>query len=88
MFCFFLFEIRFWFLLAGALAPAVPPDTLPEWLRGPPAKRMCLARRGSNPLGVGPPGVLAQLEACVVSNDEVLGSKPRYSTLCPYVGLV
>ena len=24
-------------------------------------------------------GVLAQLEACVVSNDEVLGSKPRYS---------
>ena len=27
-------------------------DTLPEWLRGPPAKRMCLARRGSNPLGV------------------------------------
>ncbi len=28
-------------------------DTLPEWLRGPPAKRMCLARRGSNPLGVG-----------------------------------
>ena len=25
-------------------------------------------------------GVLAQLEACVLSKDEVLGSKPRYST--------
>ena len=24
-------------------------------------------------------GVLAQLEACVLSKDEVLGSKPRYS---------
>ena len=26
---------------------------MPEWSRGSPAKRMCLARRGSNPLGVG-----------------------------------
>ncbi len=26
-------------------------------------------------------GVLAQLEACVLSKDEVLGSKPRYSIL-------
>ena len=27
------------------------------------------------------PGVLAQSEACVLSKDEVLGSKPRYSTV-------
>ena len=27
-------------------------------------------------------GVLAQLEACVLSKDEVLGSKPRYSIGC------
>ena len=27
-------------------------------------------------------GVLAQLEACVLSKDEVLGSKPRYSKIC------
>ena len=27
-------------------------------------------------------GVLAQLEACVLSKDEVLGSKPRYSISC------
>ena len=27
-------------------------DTLPEWLRGSPAKRVCFARTGSNPVGV------------------------------------
>ena len=27
-------------------------DTLPEWLRGSPAKRVCYARTGSNPVGV------------------------------------
>ena len=62
----------------GGLASRL--DTLPEWLRGSPAKRMCFAHRGSNPLGVASHGVLAQLEACVLSKDEVLGSKPRYST--------
>ena len=38
---------------------------------------MGYARVGSNPTGVD--GVLAQSEACVLSKDEVLGSKPRYS---------
>ena len=33
-------------------------------------------------------GVLAQSEACVLSKDEVLGSKPRYSTLSYPYGLV
>ena len=33
-------------------------------------------------------GVLAQSEACVLSKDEVLGSKPRYSTAQSPYGLV
>ena len=28
-------------------------DTLPEWLRGQPAKLVSFARTGSNPVGVG-----------------------------------
>ena len=28
------------------------PDTLPEWLRGQPAKLVSFARTGSNPVGV------------------------------------
>ena len=63
---FYLYIYIFFFLLseqiddafgiprAGAPVrwPLCPLDTLPEWLRGPPAKRMCLARGGSNPPGV------------------------------------
>ena len=51
---FFVLAWDFFCVIFLFLPPARPtPDTLPEWLRGPPAKRMCLARRGSNPLGVG-----------------------------------
>ena len=35
---------------------------------------------GANTVLVLAPGVLAQAEACVLSKDEVLGSKPRYSS--------
>ena len=42
---------------------------LPEWSRGSPAKRVCIARTGSNPVGVERPSflhVVGRRPACVV----------------------
>ena len=62
MLCTHGFESRrcrasFFFLFVSPSSPAHPPgsttlDTLPEWSRGSPAKRVCYARTGSNPVGV------------------------------------
>ena len=62
-------------LVGGSIPSPENLDNLPEWLTGPPAKRLGFARTGSNPVVV-VFALIAQLVERFTCNEKVHGSIP------------